>query len=72
MPAAMSAVEGEADFACQELSGPFVAMNRSLLPQKGIPLRAPSNPDGSCLTLLTPSCADFSIEHEKKHGPLGH
>ncbi len=28
MPAAMSAVEGEADFACQALSGPFLAKNR--------------------------------------------
>jgi len=26
MPAAMSAVEGRADVACQELSGPFLAM----------------------------------------------
>ncbi len=25
MPAAMSAVEGRADFGCQELSGPFLA-----------------------------------------------
>jgi hypothetical protein len=31
MPAAMSAVEGKADFACQELSGPFLAKKRHLV-----------------------------------------
>ena len=28
--------------------------------------------DCRCLALLIPSCADFSIEHEKKHGPSSH
>ncbi len=32
MPATMSAVEGRADFACQGLSGPFIAMKRHWKP----------------------------------------
>jgi len=44
VPAEMSAVEGRADVACQELSGPFLANNGHSLVSKSGPLKGRNRP----------------------------
>jgi hypothetical protein len=45
MPAAMSAVGGKADLACQDLSGPFIARTRHSLVSKTGPLKGRNRPE---------------------------